>query len=103
MVVATQIGVALGAAFTGGPESAVILWAVVPMVSMPSRFGTRATWVGAALTFVAIGSSGTEPRLAGARRQPRSHARDDCGERRLPCLRTRAAAERGCAAARGKP
>lgn len=58
VVVATQIGVALGAAFTGGPESAVILWAVVPMVSMPSRFGTRATWVGAALTFVAIGAAG---------------------------------------------
>lgn len=58
VVLATQIGVAIGAALTGGPASAVIMWAVVPMVSMPSRFGTRATTVGAALTFVGIAAAG---------------------------------------------
>ncbi len=58
VVIATQIGVAVGAAITGGPRSAVILWAVVPMVSMPSRFGSRATWIGAALTFAGIAAAG---------------------------------------------
>lgn len=64
----TQVTLAVGAAFTGGPTSPAIILMVISMASMPARYGTRGMVVGTAFSGVCLAfaslSAGVDALLA---------------------------------------
>ena len=54
----TQILIAVSVGLTGGPESYVLSWLVVPLVTLPARFGSRGVAAGVAFTAVLVAAVG---------------------------------------------
>lgn len=50
----SQILIAVAAACTGGPESYVLSWLVVPLVTLPARFGARGVTAGVGFTALLV-------------------------------------------------
>jgi diguanylate cyclase (GGDEF)-like protein len=54
----TQILIATSVGLTGGPESYVLSWLVVPLVTLPARFGSRGVAAGVVFTAVLVAAVG---------------------------------------------
>jgi len=50
----TQVVIATAVGLTGGPESYVLSWLVVPLVTLPARFGARGVAAGVAFTALLV-------------------------------------------------
>ncbi|MDA0173904.1 GGDEF domain-containing protein [Solirubrobacter taibaiensis] len=54
----TQILIAVSVGLTGGPESYVLSWLVVPLVTLPARFGSHGVAAGVAFTALLVAAVG---------------------------------------------
>ena len=54
----TQVVIAVSAGLTGGPASYVLSWLVVPLVTLPARFGARGVAAGVAFTALLVATVG---------------------------------------------
>ena len=54
----TQVVIAASARLTGGPASYVLSWLVVPLVTLPARFGARGVAAGVAFTALLVATVG---------------------------------------------
>jgi diguanylate cyclase (GGDEF)-like protein len=52
--VLSQVLIAASIALTGGPRSPALAWLVIPVISLPARFGIRGVLLGVGLTIVAV-------------------------------------------------
>jgi diguanylate cyclase (GGDEF)-like protein len=62
-----QLVIAGAAAATGGPQSKVVLWLAIPIVTLPARFGTRGLFAGVSFTalLIAVVTLAVEPHEVG--------------------------------------
>ena len=70
MLVVAQVQIGMGIALTGGPQSPVLVLLLLPIVTLPARFGTRGVRAGVALTVAVLLASTLGANLGVFREHP---------------------------------
>jgi len=69
-VVIAQSQIGMGVALTGGPQSPLIILLLLPIVTLPARFGARGLQAGIVLTIGIVAAAAIAPDPAAFRAQP---------------------------------